>query len=372
MSKEICFVLNFAPHYREEIFHLIDETFNCDFYFGNRTYTSIKKMNYGKLNLVRELKFIKLFNRFYLLKGQAGLSFKKYRKYVITGQPYNASAWFLLVLNKLMGKKTFIWNHGLYGNENFLNLIIKKLQFKLASGYLLYGQYAKEIMIQNGFRKEKLHVIYNSLLYKEQLQVRNSLNFTDIYKTHFSNNLPIVIFIGRLTRIKKLDLLIEAMKLSFNEGFFYNVVFVGDGSEKERLQTEVSKNGLDKSVWFYGNLYSEPKIGELLYNADICASPGNVGLTAIHALNYGCPVLTHNNFTEQMPEFEAIKQGINGDFFEEGNVNSLKEKIENWILKHSNKDNNLLNDCYKIIDENYNPEFQITLLKKILNEGSPD
>lgn len=372
MSKEICFVFNFAPHYREEVFHLINETFNCDFYFGDRTYTNIKKMNYDKLNLVRELKFIKLFNNFYFLKGQAGLSFKKYQKYVITGQPYNVSAWFLLVLNRLLGKKTFIWNHGFYGNEGFLNLIIKKIQFKLASGYLVYGQYAKELMIKNGCKENKLHVIYNSLGYRQQLQVRNSLKITNIYKNHFSNELPVVIFIGRLTKIKKLDLLLGAMKLSFTEGFKYNVVFVGDGSEKQSLQKEVKKNGMEKFTWFFGSLYSEPKIGELLFNADVCVSPGNVGLTAIHALTFGCPVITHDEFTKQMPEFEAIHKGFTGDFYNFENVRSLNNTIKDWILEHPKKDSNLLNHCFEVIDNNYNPEFQITILKKVLHEGPPD
>ena len=43
-------------------------------------------------------------------------------------------------------------------------------------------------------------------------------------------------------------------------------------------------------------------------------SPGNVGLTAIHSLSYGTPVLTHNNFNNQMPEVESIQPGFNGYF----------------------------------------------------------
>lgn len=53
---------------------------------------------------------------------------------------------------------------------------------------------------------------------------------------------------------------------------------------------------------------------EFIYNADLCVSPGNVGLTAMHSLVFGCPVITHNCFEWQMPEFEAIQPGITGDF----------------------------------------------------------
>ena len=58
--------------------------------------------------------------KFYFLKGQTRLSFANYSHYIITGQPFNLSAWGLLILNRFKGKKTFIWNHGWYGNESFL------------------------------------------------------------------------------------------------------------------------------------------------------------------------------------------------------------------------------------------------------------
>lgn len=71
---------------------------------------------------------------------------------------------------------------------------------------------------------------------------------------------------------------------------------------------------VDKNVWFYGSCYDEQTNAELIYNADMCVAPGNVGLTAIHAMTFGCPVITHSDFKWQMPEFEAIHPGKTGDF----------------------------------------------------------
>ncbi|MDQ9823525.1 glycosyltransferase, partial [Acinetobacter sp. 163] len=55
------------------------------------------------------------------------------------------------------------------------------------------------------------------------------------------------------------------------------------------------------------------------------------GLTAIHALSFGCPIITHNNFSEQMPEFEAIKPSKTGYFYQQGDVADLKDKIRKVI-----------------------------------------
>jgi glycosyltransferase involved in cell wall biosynthesis len=363
----VCCSLNFAPHYREEIFLRMEKELDCDFFFGDRTYGAIEKMDYSKFHKkVEELTFTNVFKNIYFLKGQTKLSSSNYGHYVITGQPFNLSAWALLLLNKARGKKTFIWNHGWYGNENFSKKILKKVQLKLASGYFLYGSYAKNLMVKEGFDSNKLHVIYNSLSYTEQLRVRNQLVKTSIYSDRFDNTNPTLLFIGRLTEIKKLHLVIEAMQLAFEERNYFNVVIIGEGTEKQFLETLVEKSNLKDNTWFYGSCYEEERIGELIYNADVCVSPGNIGLTAIHSLMYGTPALTHDNFPNQMPEFEAIESGITGCFFKENDPVNLKESIVQWLKKHPKKEDNLIKMCFEKIDMYYNPNYQIKILKEVL------
>jgi glycosyltransferase involved in cell wall biosynthesis len=145
---------------------------------------------------------------------------------------------------------------------------------------------------------------------------------------------------------------------------FVNVAFVGDGPEMENLQKAVAADDVTK-YWFVGALYDEQEIARYLYFADICVSPGNVGLTGIHALSYGLPVITNDNFEQQMPEFEAIEQGRTGDFFKEDDVCSLADKIESW-LKNNNDRELVREQCYQVIDEKYNPNYQVNLVKAVL------
>ncbi len=120
--------------------------------------------------------------------------------------------------------------------------------------------------------------------------------------------------------------------------------------------------GLGKSVWFYGACYDEKQIAEFLYNADLCVSPGNVGLTAMHAMMFGCPVISHDNFPMQMPEFEAIEVGNTGAFFKENDVDNLAETINNWIKTCSDRES-VRKSCFKVIDEKYNPHVQLETLR---------
>ena len=175
-----------------------------------------------------------------------------------------------------------------------------------------------------------------------------------------------MIFIGRLTKVKRLDMLINAVALLKQWGCTYNIVFVGDGEMRQDLKYLVTKKDLANNVWFYGACYEEQTNAELIYNADLCVAPGNVGLTAMHTMVFGCPVITHNDFKWQMPEFEAIIKGVTGDFFKYGDTESLAETINDWFVLKQNKREEVRQNCFKEIDTNWNPKFQMEILKKYL------
>lgn len=366
--KKLCCIFNYASHYRYAIFTLIDHEFKTDFYFGDKLRFSIKKMDYDKLSgFKKELKNI-FFNKFYWQKGVVKTVFKKYNNYVITGDPYCVSTWVILILLLFTSKKTYLWTHGIYGKENKINLIFKKLFFKLSDGLLLYGDYAKEIMIKEGFNPNKLHCIYNSLDYDKHLEVRKNLKRTNIFTEHFKNDNPTVCYVGRIQKTKRLDLLLDALLvLEKDYNLKLNVILVGKDSEGTNIKQIVEKNNLSKQVWFYGPCYEEEKLGEIFYNSLICVSPGNVGLTSIHSLSYGCPVITHNNFKNQGPEFEVVISGVTGGFFVENDYKDLAFVIHEWFKNSIGKEDDIRNQCFNIIDEKYNPYYQINVLKTLIN-----
>jgi glycosyltransferase involved in cell wall biosynthesis len=174
----------------------------------------------------------------------------------------------------------------------------------------------------------------------------------------------VLLFIGRLTSIKKLDMILRAQYNLLKKNIKCNLIFIGDGEMKDDLKELATNLNIINRCWFTGALYDEKEISNYLHSADICISPGNVGLTAIHSLSYGLPVITNDNFETQMPEFEAIKQGVTGSFFRENNEKSLTFEIENWLTYSLNNRQLIREDCYKVIDEKYNPINQIKILNK--------
>ena len=101
-------------------------------------------------------------------------------------------------------------------------------------------------------------------------------------------------------------------------------------------------------------------------------SPGNIGLTAIHSLTYGCPVITHDNFSNQMPEFESIIQGKTGDFFQENDVNSLADTIQKWLSQNLHSREAIRQFAYQTIDTKWNLYYQMNILKQVFLKLAKD
>ena len=364
--KKVCLIYNYAQHYRTNIFTLLDQNLDIEFYFGDKM-EDVKKMDYSLLtHKVKEIRN----KRFGLFEWQCGvikLALMDYDIYIILGGPMVISTWIGTIIARIRNKKVYYWTHGWYGKESFSQRLIKKLFFRLANGLFLYGNYAKKLMLKEGFKESSITVIHNSLFYDMQLKIRGSLHKSDFFKKHFGNSNPVIIFVGRLTAVKKLDLLLYAQAKNINNGFYFNVVFIGTGSEQCKLEKISYELGLSHEVWFYGPSYDEKELSQMLYDADLCVAPGNIGLTAMHALTYGCPCISHNNFKWQMPEFEAIHPGFTGDFFEIDNVESLAAVIKSWLMKNQNRREEIRHCCYDEIDNNWNPHRQLELIIKAIN-----
>ena len=363
---KLCFISNTASHYRASIFKLIDDSYETSFFFSE-PFEQIKLMDYNILKgPVKELKTWRWHN-FSYQHGVLILLNKKYDKYITLGDVRSISTWLFLIIARVIRKPVYIWTHGWYGKETGVEVRVKKLFYRLPKGILLYGNYAKELMIKEGVSPSKLYVLHNSLDYSSQLVLRKELVLKPVYQDHFGNKNQTLILICRLTPRKRIDMLIDALSSLKAKGLLYNAVIVGDGNEREKLQSQAKQCGVDNQIWFYGPCYDEKTNAELIYNSDLCVTPGDIGLTAIHVMMFGVPVLTHDDYPHQGPEFEAIHVGLTGAFFKSGSVESLSESIVSWLTTHKNDRDEIRQACFREIDTQWTPGFQLQVIKSALD-----
>ena len=77
---------------------------------------------------------------------------------------------------------------------------------------------------------------------------------------YHKNNRRKIIFIGRLTKVKKIDMLINVINKLNESNLIYDLKIIGDGPEKTYLQS-ISSKGVEKGyINFLGSLYDEKKL----------------------------------------------------------------------------------------------------------------
>lgn len=289
---------------------------------------------------------------------------------ILLGNAAWPSTWLAAILARLRGKRVLFWTHGWIQKETGVKRLVRNTFYRLAHGLLLYGHMAKMIGIAEGFRPEKLYVIYNSLDTATQREARAGVaesELADIRRSMFDQaERPIVMCSSRLTKVRRLDLLIDAAARLAEAGQPVNLLLVGDGPERQSLEAYAAEKG----VWakFYGACYDEHILARLTMASHLTVAPGKVGLTAMQSLGFGTPVVTHADADNQMPEWEAVVPGRTGGFFTRGDVGSLADAIRPWIDRPLNAQ--VRARCYEMIDRFYNPGFQRTVIDQAV-EGQP-
>lgn len=367
--KKVIYFTNIFPAYRKELWKALLSLNGIEFsiYFSQKKFQGIEVSSVGsffreaEIKKMHRLQNINLFGHLFWQKGVLGtLISKDYDSVIFLGDMKIISNWLGIFICKLRGKQISFWTHGIYGNERGIKKSLRLLYLSLADKIFLYEKRAKEILVRCNFSNEKLIVVYNSINLNAQSEVYKTKKI-QIQKQKKHHNL---IFFGRLTKVKKVDLAIKSVIELNKKNNKYRLKIVGDGPQKTYLRELVQSANANKFIIFENGKYTEVEIGRMFMGSDLLISPGNVGLNAVHAMTYGTPVLTHGNFNNQMPESQIIKEGYNGLFHEEDNINSIKEKIRQWFelyFEYWDRDK-IRNEIIKY----YDPIFQAQIIESSL------
>jgi len=295
---------------------------------------------------------------------------------VLLGNVNYLSSWLAAILARLTGKRVLMWTHGFLRREPLLKSAVRAAFYRLAHGLLLYGNRARNILTEHGFDPASMYVVYNSLDHDRQVELRETL--TDATRTTMRNELGVpadhrlLLSVGRQNRAKRYEELIEAVGKAITAGSRLRLVLVGDGPERAALEAHVAKLELQESIRFYGPCYDEARLAAMIWAADLFVVPGDIGLSCMHALAYGLPVITHGNLDHQNPEIEAIRPGRNGDLFREHDVDDLARVIGTWLerLAVPAERARAAEQCTEVIDRFFNAPYQREVMDRAV-QGLP-
>lgn len=300
----------------------------------------------------------------------AGFS-RKYDTLIIHSGVWWPTTWLCALAGRLTGKRVLSWGHGWTRPEPGLKGWVRRLYYRLYHAHLTYGHLAKVLFIGYGDAPERVHVIYNSLDYAAQKAQRLAVTRDELVamKQRVMGGLdrPVAICTTRLVPVRKLDQLLEAAAVLKGQGRPVDVLLVGDGPERARLEKLAAERGV--RCVFYGACYDESVLCRLIMMSNVMVSPGAVGLAVMHAHAYGTPVVTRDGVEGHGPEFEAIVPGKNGGLFKADDVADLARAVGEWTTT-AFPDGAVRERCYDIIERFWNAPFQRRCIERAV-DGLP-
>jgi glycosyltransferase involved in cell wall biosynthesis len=360
---QVAVIYHFFPHYRRAVVEALARSERADFTFIGDDHEYLHSVEPARLG--DGVRFIlapthHLFGPFMWQWGAIRwAASRRFDTVIMHSVPHWPCTWIGAAIARLLGKRVLFWGHGWLSRPRGAKGLVRNAFHRLAHEILSYGRISKAHALELGWPAERLHVIYNSLDLAQQRAIRARItpaSRSAVRTKLFGDaSVPVVICTSRLIQVRRLDQLLEALAELGRRGLPANLVLVGDGPERARLEADAARLGV--RVHFEGACYDEERLAALITASNATVVPGRVGLTAIHSITYGVPVVSHGDPDDQFPEWEAVIPGRTGSHFRKGDVASLADAIEPWIRMAEPPDS-VRAACDALVDRFWNPDYQ--------------
>jgi glycosyltransferase involved in cell wall biosynthesis len=249
-----------------------------------------------------------------------------------------------LLAAKLRGKKflvkvvgDYVWER--FGNpdealddfqkqkQNWKIKFLKKIQAglaKKADKIIAPSHYLKKVVEVWGVPSEKIAVVYNAASNFSEFNLSK-----EEAKRELAIEGEVLLSVGRLVGWKGFRALIEIMPELLSEVPNLQLVIVGEGPEKEYLETEIKILNLEDRIKLSGKITPQ-QLSLYFKAADIFvlnSSYEGLSHTILEAMQSGVPIITTNICGNQ----ELITDGENGLLIEYNQKSQLKERIVRLI-----------------------------------------
>ncbi len=301
----VLLVQGILPHYRLELFQALAERtrFEIDFAFGRAPSGS----SLQSAEPPPELRVIPLRNfslgRNGLLSFQAGLTAainSGAYDVVIAGFNPRIISNVVACLRPDRRARFIWWGHGIGPNAGYLTARVRVCLAELGDAVIFYDQKQAERLISAGLARQKVFVAPNSI----------DVGMVDgLRRNTPASKRRDVLFIGRLTERKRVDVLLRAYA-SARPTLCRDarLVIIGDGPERAMLGDLARDLGVSDSVVFVGATYDHEVLAEYFNSAWVSICVGDVGLGAIHSLAFGLPMIIARH-AHHGPEVAALRDG---------------------------------------------------------------
>ncbi len=257
---------------------------------------------------------------------------------VLCGNPRCITIYPLLIAARRRGIGVLWWGHGWSAGRHGISAWIRRLIMRLPDCLLLYTEVEAQAFRKLGFAEHRVFGANNCI--DDRAINEECLKWTGDRIDYFRNEsglsgYQIALFCGRVTEKARLDLIISALPNIVAQHRSMILLVIGSGAEEDRLRRLALKLGVEGYVRWLGEMHDESSLAPWFLSADCFVYPGAIGLSAMHALAYGLPVITHSDSHYHMPEFAALRDGDNALMFKRDSVANLESVLIRYFATPS-------------------------------------
>jgi glycosyltransferase involved in cell wall biosynthesis len=220
---------------------------------------------------------------------------------------------------------------------------------KGANAFLCYSSYAERYYYDKYHKP--CYLAYNSVgnAHSETEYERIRANIYRKYAAPMESGVNVV-FVGRLTPQKRVDLLLAAISQTRGDARIA-VRIIGDGNSKEELIALSKRLGTEDRISFLGSIWDDDKKAALFMDAHLGVLPGLGGLAIQEMMWYGIPVITSS---ADGTEGDLVVQGGGGLYIAEMNADSLQKSIASFVSMQYEEKVAMALSALDVVHEKYN------------------
>ena len=211
----------------------------------------------------------------------------------------------ILVIRKLLGRRTILWGHA--EGQGSLAARLRGLYLRCSDGFISYTE-SQGQLLRERYPFLKVWVAANACV--------SAADCVPVEANH--DEVDSILYVGRLVEDKKVRLLLEGYIRAQQDSLLaehIRLVFVGTGEELQHLEALAQQAGVADKVHFVGHVSNIVELRDYYRRAICSVSPGYVGLSATQSFSFGVPMLIARDEFHS-PEIEACKKGFNAVYFE--------------------------------------------------------
>ena len=365
-------ILSLLADYRVDFFEKLNESLEKQYQklvvvHGNNISDKVIKESTGTTNfIIEQTTSTKKTFWGYNLNWQKGLFaiLKKHNphKVIILYNAGNINYNLLLLYLKITQIPYILWGCGwersnLRGIKFKIKNLFKSFFIKMSTGYITYDSSFSKKLISDGYPQKKIIVAQNTLNIEKIIKYRTPQNRTyDVIK---------FLFVGALVKEKLLTNAIKAFNNIKEIGEKFSFIIIGEGVQKNLLDTLVKQYKLENEIKIVGAKYGK-ELSNYFENSNVFILPGAGGLAINEAMAYSLPIIST---PADGTVYDLVDNGVNGFIIEHNySIKELENRILFFIKSDKNRIIKMEKESLRLIQERASLQNQVNKFIKAINE----